>query len=272
MNSWFTVTGVNLRVSAPLTYTPAYQRPDGVLIQQRVQIPVAINGVKNKKTGVADVDYYKLMAWGVLADMAAKRCTLGMSLTFTAKPGTYRGNIFYQNVMMLSPDGQPLTKSNIDFTVIRQEFHFGQESAGLIAEEVRTGRRPELWNLQGNAHELLWKEIYTKRNLIRYNGVDAKFGYADVRLPKDGRVVLNPEEFRKTAAVMAARTPASLPAQVSAAFPQAGQATAMAATSAPAAMGTAPGVTDNQSLFGNGGFVSKPANVAGAVGGTRIPF
>lgn len=269
MDSWFTADGVNLRVAAPLTYTPAYQKPDGALIQQRIRIPVALNGMKSKKTGVAPVDYYTLIAWGVLADMCAKRCTQGMSLSFKAEPGTYQGDFYYKNILMLSPDGTKLTKLNVDFTVIRQAFHFGRESAGLIAEEVRAGRRPELWYLQGHEHELLWKGIYTKRNAIRYNGVDAKFGYADVRMPKEGKLVLNPEEFRKTAAAIAAHTPTSLPAQVSAAFPQAGQATAMAAV--PNAVAT-PAVQDNQSLFGNGGFVSKPANVAGAVGGTRVSF
>jgi len=114
----------------------------------------------------------------------------------------------------------------------------------------------------------VWKAIYTKRNTLRYNGIEPLFGYAKVFLPKSGKVILNPEEYRKTAQV---NTLASLPAQVSAAFtPQPGVQAGMTTTVQPVASpATAP--LSDQSVFGNGGFVQKPV-AAVAAGAGRLPF
>jgi len=269
MQGWNNGVVVNVRVSGQLSYTPAYQKPDGTLVQQKVRIPVAQNGYKSPKTGIASVDFYTLTVWGTLADICCKRCTQGMSLTAGYRLNSYQANRYFEGTMLLLPNGQPLLEDKIGLEVQRRELHFGQEAAGLIAEEVRTGKRPALWYLQGHEDENVWKAIYTKRNTLRYNGIEPLFGYAKVFLPKSGKVILNPEEYRKTAQ---ANVLAALPAQVSAVLtpPLAGVQAGMTTTTTPVTS-PAAAVLSDQSVFGNGGFVQKPV-AAVAAGAGRLSF
>lgn len=265
----FIAFGSNFRVSRQLTYTPAYKKADGLLIQQRVKIPVGMNGIKSVKTGEAQVDFYTLTVWGALADICCKRCTQGSALDVIAFPGTYRSNYYFNDVMLLTPDGQPLMQDKVGFTVMPRMLRFGEEADGLITEQIRVGKRPQFWNVKNHEHAAIWKGICAQMNAVRYNGVDPLFGYAKVFLPKEGTVVLNPEDYRNSRV-------ATLPGQVRDAFtPQPGVATAVAAGTVPAATFTpAPIAQGSQSLFGNGGFVPKAAAgaVNTAVAGGKLPF
>jgi len=237
--------GSNFRVSNQPIYTPGYTRADGLVINQRIKIPVAMNGLKNQKTGIAGTDYFQIVAWGKLADFCAKTLNKGRAFDAVVAPHTYQSRYFVGNVALAGADGQPIMIDRVAFTIVGGTFRIGEEATELVNEEIRTGRRHQNWNVKNHPDQLGWLQVIAARNAIPFNPQSPTFGFAKVVLPN-------------IQAPLAA--PANLPAQV-------------AATFAPAPMGV-PAAPPLTASFGGGGFAPKPANAplnaAGMAGHT--PF
>lgn len=268
--SIFTATGAGLRVSSQLTFTPAYIKPDGQFINQRVKIPVCKNSPKNKRTGVSNAEYFSLIVWGGLADLCCKNLTLGRAVDFKADPKSKPTKYYIGGNVLLGPDGQPIMIDKVTFQV-DDVLNFAEETYELVHEEIRTGRRPQFWDAPNSNDQALWFNLCQQRNAIPYDG-GPTYGYARVFNPAQGQVILNPVEYRKQLQTKMggaqftpgsfAPTPASLPSQVQAAFTQ-----PVAAPVAAAVPPVAP-----HAMFGNGGFTQKAAAPTTAVAGSALGF
>lgn len=179
------------RVSAQPTYTPSYYRADGSIVPQKIKVPIAINGVKNKQTGVADVDFFSLIGWGKLADFLAKNCTKGRAIDCLATPGSYKGNYYYNGTLLVGNDGQPVQIDRIAFTISIGSLRLGEESAELIEAEITAGRRPAHWNLKNHQDSQTWGAVMKARNAIQYQAGAKTFGYAKVQIHSTPAPVAN---------------------------------------------------------------------------------
>ena len=247
----FMAFGSNFRVSNQPTYTPGYTRGDGLVINQRIKIPVAMNGLKNAKTGVAGRDFFQIVAWGKLADFCAKTLNKGRAFDAVVAPHTFQSRYFVGNVPLTGPDGQPVMIDRVAFTIIGGTFRLGEEATELVNEEIRTGRRHQFWNVKNHADQVGWMQLIAARNAIPFNAQSPTFGFAKVVLPNIQAPVA---------------PPANLPGQVAAAF---------GGGFAPAPVG-APLPAPVNTTFGGGGFGANPVplaqNTAGAQAGAARPF
>jgi len=257
----FTAHASGMRISSQLTFTPAFVRPDGKFVNQRVKIPVGINGFKNKKTGEAPASFFSLIAWGGRADFCCKNLTMGRAIDVELEPESYRSNYYVGNNILLDTNGQPILIDKVQFRVLR--IVLAEEAYELVAEEVRTGRRPQNWEVPNHPDQALWKSMCQNRSNTPYDG-GPTYGYARVFNPAQGTVILNPVEYkRRIQAQMggAAFTPVQLPQQVQNAFTP---------SNVPAPV-VNPAPINN--MFGTGGFKPKAAtNTVAANAGTRLPF
>jgi len=235
--------GSNFRVSNQPIYTPGYTRGDGLVINQRIKIPVAMNGLKNQKTGVAGRDFFQIVAWGKLADFCARTLNKGRAFDAVVAPHTFQSRYFVGNVALTGADGQPIMIDRVAFTIIGGTFRLGEEATELIDEEIRTGRRHQYWNVKNHQDNLGWLQLIAARNAIPFNAQLPTFGFAKVILPN----IQAP-----------AAPPANLPAQVAAAF-------------TPAPMGAPMAGPPLNTSFGAGGFVPKPANTPAAYNAAGQP-
>ena len=169
------------RVSAQPTYTPSYYRADGSIVPQKIKVPVAINGIKRKDTGVADVDFFSLIGWGKLADFLAKNCTKGRAIDCLATPGSYKGNYYHNGVMLVGNDGQPIQIDRVAFTISIGSLRLGEEAAEIVEAQIASAKRPRFWNLKNHQDSLTWKTILQTRNAVQYQHGATTFGYAKVQ-------------------------------------------------------------------------------------------
>lgn len=178
-----------VRVAGQLTYIPAYVKADGSKRSQRCIIPVYRNSNRgtNQKTGEKGrIDSFKLVAWGKLADVAARSLPKGTAIDVFCEPQSYLGTLFNQDGSPRYDNaGQVIQTTKISFTILN--IVFGEDSDKQIDREIAEGRRPQFWNVKGHADYQAWKTILQQKQLVTWNG-GPEFVNARVSLPKDGQV------------------------------------------------------------------------------------
>lgn len=179
-------TGV--RAAGNPVYVPAYiQNGTGKQIRQMATVNVYHN------TGQKTDSKFKLTGWGKMADIMARSITGGKKLTVWCTANTFRGQVPTPGLQPGQPltfvtgaDGQPITVEKIGFTI--EDIDFGVDSAKTITEEIQAGIRPAFWSTLGHADNVAWLALCKQRNDAQYIQGNAKFGYADVRMP-NGTVI-----------------------------------------------------------------------------------
>lgn len=173
---------IGVRVAGPATYVPAHsQNGTGKQIRQMATVNVYqnLNGKRSK---------FRLTGWGKMADIVARSCATGKELTVICEANTYPGQVPTPGLQpgqpltfVTGPDGQPITVEKTGFTI--RNIHFGADSDKQVAAEIQAGARPPMWNVNGHADNIAWKNICQQRNAVNFVQGQTGFGYANVRLP-----------------------------------------------------------------------------------------
>jgi single-stranded DNA-binding protein len=173
---------IGVRVSSVPTYVPAYL-VNGKKINQKITIPVVANDHRGNG-GKGKAHSFRLVAWGKLADVCARSCSMGKALDVFASIQSYPGKVFNrQGNLKLDNTGQAIEVTKVSFTI--EKITFGEESAKFIAGEVQNGLRPVNWNVPGHADYTTWQERLRKRQATTWNGKSEKFGFAKVFVPQN---------------------------------------------------------------------------------------
>ena len=184
---------VGARVSAQLSYFPAYIRQDGKPIQQKVTIPVLVSEYRKKGAPEVKPSTFRLTAWGPVADVFCRHMAVGKKISCIAEMGTYEGKTFDTlGRQKVDIQGQPLSGIKLDNTIIA--FEMGEDSAKTIATEIQLGFRPAGWSVAGSPDAAKWSEIVEWRKGLKYVMGQATFGFARVIVTPGVRIV--PEGFK----------------------------------------------------------------------------
>jgi len=185
MSKGFVVTTmVGARVLGQLTYVPAHIGKDGKLINQKVEIPVRVNGKSDRK------DDFKITVWSKLADTMCRSCSPGKELHIHAEPRTYLGTLF-------NADGTPRYDNAGQVIQIKKTSYnclfaprFGQESLKQIQKEIDSGHRPRHWNVKNHPDWNLWLDMLNQRHATVWDGQSNTFLFARVFVPQGVQVDL----------------------------------------------------------------------------------
>ena len=183
-----------VRVTGQLTYIPSYTKADGKVVSAKCIIPVAKNSHKGttvKADGTVEkgrTDYFKLTAWGKLADIMARSCPIGKALDALCEPRSYMGKLQNQDgSVRTDAAGQAIQIPKISFNMIVAPV-FGEESQAQIDKEIGNGKRPQNWNVKGHPDYEWWTNTLKARQAYSWDGQSDTFLYARVKLPTNGTV------------------------------------------------------------------------------------
>lgn len=205
--------GCGFRVGGKPTFVPAHIDAKGKKQSHRCDIPCYINSNRgtneNGERGTRSL--FKLTVWGDLARKCALTMSQGKALDALVEIKAFKGRIFVNRQPVLDAAGQPLTKNQTGFTIMRMVF--GEEAEGYGDKEVMASLRPAGWNDRNNPAYQQWRDILKQRLTMQYTG-GAEFGYSEVFVPP-GVQILPPEAAQ---APVYQPAPAAAPAAVSASF------------------------------------------------------
>lgn len=178
-----------LRVTGQLTYIPAHVNAQGKRINAKAEIPVALNthkGTRHDGTK-GSTSYFKLTAWGKLADIMCRSCPPGKAIDVYCEPRTYRGKLYDKDFnVRLDPAGQPIEITKTAFNIMSYPV-FGEESEKQIQAEINARPhqiRPTNWNVVGHPDYAKWTAICQARQAYNWDGQSATFLFARVRIPQ----------------------------------------------------------------------------------------
>lgn len=201
-----------VRIAGELTFTPAYIKPNGTLVQDRCSVPIIANsrrgtGPDGKPGRQND---YKLVGWRGLARSLCRWGSTGKALDLVAEVGSYEGREYKMAPNPANPaemipqaimvGGQPLLTKKVGFTVT--ELNFGEDSPKQIQRELQLwasnpgniAGRPPQWNVVGSTDATQFAQIIDQRKLLTWDGVSPTYGYARVVLPQNAQRILTVQE------------------------------------------------------------------------------
>lgn len=161
-----------------MTFVPAHNK-NGQPINQRITIPVYVNKKKKRNGSEGRVNKYRVVAWGGLADTAAKCLSNGKEFHGPFELNSYDGRLYDANGnMRLNPDGSEIIIPRISLTLL--DIIYGNDSLKRIDQEIAEGKRPVNWNNPTHPDAALWKQILANRQAVQYTPGMAMYGYARV--------------------------------------------------------------------------------------------
>jgi len=177
---------IGARVAGQTTYIPTHTK-NGKEMRARCIIPVYVN-LNNKGEGPGKSNRFSLVAFGKLADSAAKSLPKGKALDCICTPSSYQGRVYDPNGnMVLDATGQPLMIEKTSFIIQRPIY--GEESQKEIDLEIQTGKRPVNWSNTQHPDHQAWLTILQARQAAQYTG-GTTFGFSRVVIPSGPGIAL----------------------------------------------------------------------------------
>lgn len=182
------------RIAGTPIYTPAIIGRDGKTINAKCELTVIEND-RDKK------NYFRVTGWGGQADNMARGGAVGKAITVFGKLSTYKGRVWMDfgangvvNMQPVqSPQGGDYLTTKTGITLERLDW--GADSGKNIAQEIQDYQnnngsmgRPPMWQAPGHADNEIWKNICAARKATQYTPGDARFGYAEVRIPNGAQL------------------------------------------------------------------------------------
>jgi hypothetical protein len=214
------LTVMNARVGNGMSFVPAHLK-NGLGVNDCVKF----SGLVNLDGGDGEPLALDFTAWGRLARMIAFGLPKGTTFFARCRPNSYRGRVYevsghdekgdpiYQPMMKADGTG-PRTTQKVGFTIISNQFLFGDPSQRQIDVEIAHNLRDPNWNStpEGKA---AWKLQIQERQKWPQLPVDlaAKtYGYARLQLPTGAEMTFTqglPEQHRRTTGAPTPRLDAS---------------------------------------------------------------
>jgi single-stranded DNA-binding protein len=176
-----TFTGI--RIIGNPTYTPAYVKPDGSTVQQKVEFAAMRNSHRghDRNGGDGRKDPFRFVVWGKLADSCAKSLAPGKAIDVECEPQSYKGDVYVNRQPVVDNAGNHLQVTKVSFKI--KEIAYGEDSAKLIADEIQRGQRPVNWDKKDHPDYQTWRNILHSRQQTQFDPQKQFFGWAEVRVP-----------------------------------------------------------------------------------------
>jgi len=176
---------VGLRIAGNPTYVPSHINAAGKTVQAMCTF-TAYQNLKGKS------NRFRFTAWGGMADVVARSCCTGKELNIEAGVNSFQGQVVQPDAtgklhVVQNAQGQPIEIEKTGFVV--KEIKLGSDSKKTIDNEIQAGIRGVYWQVPGTQDELNWKATCKQRNAAKFDVNSAWFGFAQVRMPKNGQVI-----------------------------------------------------------------------------------
>lgn len=183
--SFNTATFVGLRIAGNPTYVPSHINANGKLVQSMCTFTAYqnLNGKPNR---------FRFTAWGGMADALARAGSVGKEITIQSEIRSFQGQVVQQDAQgkpyfVQNAQGQALEVEKTGFEV--KGVKLGEDSRKTIDKEIQEGIRGAYWQVPGTQDEANWRALCKQRNEAQFDVNSPWFGYAQVRMPKNGQVV-----------------------------------------------------------------------------------
>ena len=137
------------RVAATPEFFPGYTKADGTKVGHRCVVRLYVNPVGRKgETGErAELPpmKYTVTAWGKAAEDWAKNASIGKTINYLlVDERQYQSKVYVGDQPVIQANGEPLMTTRSSYTAI--EWFWGDDSAKIIAEDIRLGHRHYGWD------------------------------------------------------------------------------------------------------------------------------
>lgn len=202
----------NARIAAQPEFYPGFTKTDAsgkpVEVSHRLVARLYVNPVGRKNENGQREELppmkYTVTAWGEAAINWARNASIGKTLKrVVLKENQYQSKVYNGDQPVIGQDGQPLMQTRSSYTVM--EWFWGDDSAKIVAEDIRKGHRYYGWDgkldvalleqvlaqggdaavrdiiARAKQAQEAWKQVRQARENVQYQPGSATFGWAIVK-------------------------------------------------------------------------------------------
>jgi len=183
------VNMVSVRVAGTPDYIPSHQvNGKDKPTSQRSLFRVYHND------GTEEGNVFSCTAWGKLADAVARGFAPGKEVSIIGELKSYRAKVWKEvgggkREPERTSDGGFKTVTKVSIKVER--IIFGSDGNATVLDEISKGLRPTHYNVIGSADETTWKNMCRVKNSEQFIAGNAKFGYANVKVPSNAQIIVD---------------------------------------------------------------------------------